>query len=333
MNMSFSKILLLLTLGALSTSALAQSHSKIIKHDKDELKLEDITDGDDDDELKIDSLESAVSSSSKILLTIGYANQVVIQGRNYGLQSYSLSPGLKYEDKSGFSATLGSTLWDSLPEETGRGLRNAETSIGLGYSFKVNKKISAGLGYEHWFTNYGSDTLRKALTNYFNADLDYDLDFIRLGLAAYFITGKQTGIGTDFSIIIPFEFSKIFGMDKLKIEPTIMANLSDGEIARPYLLRAVGKNGKPLIDKKGNPVYVRKTSTDNKFRIMDYDISLPLTYSLLGVVDITPTLHYILPQNVNPGENIINGLDSSTPFFYFTLETQWLLWRKKKSTK
>ncbi len=329
MNPRFNFTLLLFCC-LFSTAALAQVGKKPQK-EKKTLSLIDENDDEDDPNHEIDSLELALSQSSKLSFNAGYANKVIVQGRNYGLDSYSLIPGLKYEDKSGFSVYLNFNAWDTLPETPGRGLRNAETDLGLSYTFNLMTSLDVSLTYEHWFVQYGPDTLRQALTNYFNADLSYDLNFASVGMSAYYITGRQTGYGLDFNVAAPFEFSRLFGKDKLKIIPSAMANFASGNVQRPYLLQVYNKKtGQPLIDRFGKPVYTRKTSTDNKFKALNYEIILPVTYSLLGIVDITPALHYAIPVNVETGENIVDGKYSSSPFFYFSLDTSWLLWRKKK---
>jgi len=322
MSQRFLKIALVLVLCFPAISFFAQNAKPVSNaHDDD----------DDDLEALLDKLEDVLDKTSTLSVNLNYADKVIVLGRDYGLNSYNLAPGLAYKDKSGISIYVNALVWDSLPEVAGRGPRVAETDLGLGYDFKLNKNLSGSIGYEHWFNNYGNDTLQKALTNYISADLSYDLEGFTAGLSGYYVFGKQSGIGTNFSLAKTFVIPKIFGhKDKIAFTPSLTAELANGGVQRPVLIRKVNKQGVPVVSKEGKPVYVRKTTTDKAIAIRDYDFALQVTYAWLGVMDITPALHYMIPENLAAGENIVNGVSSTAGFFYFSIDTKWPLWRKSK---
>ena len=211
----------------------------------------------------------------------------VYLGRNDSLKIPYLTPSFNYYNKSGFYA--GTSL--SYLNSTGNS-RIDIVEIEAGYAF-TKDKFSGILSVEKDFYNSQSKNVKAETKGSLNGTLAYDFGFIKPMLQGGIVFSARDDYYVGFGV----DHSFFFADDNVEINPSLVINASTQNYYNSYYIKR-----KFATKRKNQTVAVTTTKAylpnASAFKIMDYEFSLPVDYSLgKFIFDVTPT--ETLPVNPN----------------------------------
>jgi outer membrane scaffolding protein for murein synthesis (MipA/OmpV family) len=225
--------------------------------------------------------DTASSDKSYGKASLNFINNSVYNGRKDSLNTPYLTPALGYYDKSGFYIE-GSA---SYLLRSGSGRFDLFT-IGTGYEFSLGD-FEGQVTAEKYFYNKSSTNVAAELKGDVSASASYDFGFIR--------TWLQPGIGfsskNDYWLSWGVDHS-FNPDDKWEIVPSFSLNAE----TRNYYTSYFG-NRRFRPKKAPNAPTVTAFMPDaSKLKIMDYEFSVPISYSVKSFTfGFTP--NYAIPQN------------------------------------
>lgn len=245
--------------------------------------------------------------------SLNFINNDVYSGRKDSLTTPYLTPSIGYYDKSGFYIE-GSA---SYLVRSGSGRFDVFT-IGAGYDHMFGN-LELGISGEKYFYNSSSTNVSAEIKGDFSASISYDLGFLRPWISPGISLGKKT----DYSVSMGLDHS--FYVDNWDITPTFSLNAETRNFYASYF------GNRRFRPKKGpNAPTVTATMQDaSKLKILDYEFSLPVNYTLKHFTfGFTPA--YAIPQNAAQVIIVtkpVSGSPSTKTFtekisntFYFSLE-------------
>ena len=232
-----------------------------------------------------DSTKSSEPDKSYFEAGLSYLSNNVYLGRHDSLKIPYLTPSFNYYNKSGFYAGT------SLSYLTSAGNSRVDlVEIEAGYAFTKNK-LSGIISADKDFYNSQSKNVRAETKGSLNATLSYDLGFIKPSLQSGIVFSSTDDYYASFGL----DHSFFFDDDNFEITPTFLINASTQNYYNSYLIKRKYKTKKKNQTVTSTKAYLPNTS---QFKIMDYEFSVPLDYSLgKFIFDITPTAS--LPVNPN----------------------------------
>jgi hypothetical protein len=173
----------------------------------------------------------------------------------------------------------------------------------VGYATQLDSRLSASFSYAKWFYfGQSQANLRYTFDHFLSSFWTIDLGWFGLSPQAYYMISKAenvTQVGLTASKY--FEFQRVInGKDKIMINPSITTMLSTKDKA------PIGSD----------------LSQGKILRVISYDLNVPITYRRVGKFDITPSLNFTIPVNLEPQDGT-----HKKPFFYFSVNCKYLLWR------
>ena len=238
-----------------------------------------------------DSTKSNESEASYFEAGLSYLSNSAYLGRHDSLKVPYLTPTFSYYNKSGFYAT------GSLSYLKSNGISRIDYfGIDAGYMFTVNK-LSGDFSIEKDFYSSQSKNVKAETKGSVHGALSYDLGFVKPSLQGAIVFNNKD----DYSAGFGLEHSFFLADDNFEITPSFLINASTQNYYNAYYTK------RKFNTKKKNqsvPVTTTKAYLPNasEFKIMDYEFSLPLDYSLgKFIFDFTPTV--ALP--VNPNEAVV----------------------------
>ena len=209
-----------------------------------------------------------------------YLSNSVYNGRKDSLTLPYLTPSITYYNKSGFY--IGGSVWYSLAQND---KRIDLFTFDAGYDFSISDQFSAGLYAAKYFYNSNSNAVRSETKGSVGATINYDPGIITLYTGIDFSFASKTDINITTSILHEFSFGD--DGNAWSITPSITMNAGTQNAYQDFVF----KRKKGFF---GNNTITLKSS--NKFNILDYEFSLPITYDKEKVgFFFTPT--YAIPQN------------------------------------
>jgi hypothetical protein len=238
---------------------------------------------------------SAPDRTSSFTVGTTYSSRSVWQGIDQNNGNAVLTPALIYKHWTGISASLSSSRLD------GQAIPWGQTTLGLGYDLDVTDHFAIAFGVDHYI--YADSSLPKStIKNDVSLTLTYETSILTPALNATYGFAKPKGNPSlSLQASHSFDVEKFLG-GSLSVEPTVLGNAGtlNGITFKSQKVKLA--NGKTVI---------RKVALANsKFNITDYDLSLPVTYSI-GIFTLVPEPVYAIP--VNDAKTDSNGL------FYFSL--------------
>lgn len=191
------------------------------------------------------------------------------------------------------------------------------TSLGVGYQFNINKKLSADLSFTHTFFPESSPFLQASSPNILGAEFNYEHAF-------------TTGVGTDYTfgeqkdIFITLNNSKTFSFKGksekavLGIAPLISIVAGTQRFYETYLIergRRNTGNGNPPTP----PSIPSETVTNeyNRFGMLSYNFRLPLSYNRASyLLEVTYQLS-LLGNNAAERAGEINSFLTLSFYYQF----------------
>jgi hypothetical protein len=241
-----------------------------------------------DAQVKHDQKDSTKKSYLKA--GISYLSDNVYLGRRDSVSVPYISPSLGYYHKSGlyFNSSF------SYIPVSGE-MRIDLITLEGGYTYST-KKLNVEISVSKEFYSSQSYNVNSEVKGRADSYLSYDLGFIEPSLQA----GVNFASNPDFGIGLGLEHSFSTAEDKLEISPSFLANVAtQNYYADYYKNRRYSSNRK--TKKQGNTNYeiTGSLSDASKFQLMDYELSLPINYTIKKfTLNFTPT--YAIP--LNPAE-------------------------------
>jgi hypothetical protein len=274
------KLLFLLSCIAFFTpSVSAQKHHKRLKKSKGlRMSFSDSN---------VDSLESSVVSDGFLYGGFNFMNQVNYLGRDNNLKQWAINPVLGVQIKD-FNVYVNGFRWSETSP------KYVETDLGISKMCHISKPLDLETTYEHAFIHYGTDEDKYSLNNNISTQLTWTNAVFDANVNYQYDWGKQNATTLELSIGHEVDLYDVFTRDKVEIDPHFYVTYLGGNT---YPIRLFST--KPFLE-----------SGSEGFKIANYELSLPITWRKIGVIDCNLTFNYAIPKNVFTEEG------SGKPLFY-----------------
>jgi hypothetical protein len=229
------------------------------------------------------------TKSSYFKASTSYLTNSVYGGRKDSLATPYITPAIGYYDKSGFFVK-GSLSYLAATGDSRIDLFSLET----GYDFTINDKLSGGIYGSKYFYNNSSTSVRSESKGGLGGSLTYDPGAITFSGGLDLSFASKTDINVSGSLAHGFYFGD--KGNEWSISPSVAVNLGTQNYYQDYIKNRKSKSGsRGRGGNTGGTSTIQTTSSSN-FGILDYELSLPITYdgNKWGLF-FTPT--YAIPKN------------------------------------
>ena len=236
-----------------------------------------------------------VAKKSYFKASTSYLTNAVYGGRKDSLVNPYITPSIGYFHKSGFFIE-GSLSYLAASGDSRIDLFALQT----GYDFTFRDKLYGGFYASKYFYANSSTAVRSESKGSLGGNLSYDPGFATFSGGADLSFSKKTDINVIGAISHPFYIGDTG--NEWSITPTTSVNLGTQNYYQDYLVNRKSKVGRRSSGgKKGSNsgsavTSTVKTNSSSSFNLLDYELSLPITYDgkKWGVY-FTPI--YAIPQN------------------------------------
>lgn len=235
-----------------------------------------------------DNNTDAQEKTSYFKASGSYLTNSVYYGRTDSLATPYITPSVGYYNKSGFYVTGSLAYLASVAES-----RIDLYSFDIGYDFDFGDKFSGSISGNKSFYNQSSTAIKSDIMGSLGTYVSYDFNYLQLIGAADVSFATKADIGVNVGLAHAFSFGE--ENNKFRMTPTVMANMSTLHFYEGYTSRKLGKIARKLYPNLASSKSVTTVNND-KFTLLDYECSLPLTYDSkkIGFFFI-PT--FAIPQN------------------------------------
>ncbi|WP_293872205.1 hypothetical protein [Flavobacterium sp.] len=234
-----------------------------------------------EDSLKYD-MKDSIAKKSYLKFSTSYLTNYIYNGRRDSITSPYITPLIGYFNKKGLNASFSGYYLNAAKQR-----RFDFFSLDLNYVHEFNKKFAVSLLANRTFYDKSSTALSSDIRWNFGINVDYDLKFIELFVEGDAVISQKTDFALNLELLK--EFSVENNDDEFKIAPAFDINWSTLNYYEGYFNR---KNGR----KKSTIINSVTTVDNNRFTLMDYEFSLPMSYETNQFVFfVTPT--YVIPKN------------------------------------
>ncbi len=272
------------------------------------------------DSMDVESMLQFFVKKSNIKFGLSYLSNNVYLGRKDSAVLPYINPSVGYYHKSGLF--LNATL-QYLHNVTDSRV-DAFSLVG-GYAFALKNYIGI-LFLGKYFYNSQSTNVKSAITSSVSYDNSFDFGFIHPTFTATLNFGNKP----DYAAALGLEHTFSFFDDNLDITPSVEANASTQNYYNQYYRKrryTIKRKRRPPIT--GVALITGEVENASEFKLLDYEISVPLDYTLgKFTFDLFPV--YAIPVNpalLNITEKLENGTVRSRTHtekiantFFFTLE-------------
>ncbi len=259
-------------------------------------------------------------ASSEFKISTNYLSNNVYQGRQSDELLSLITTGVEYYHKSGFFINGSFTY---IPNVGYQQIDRKELKVGYNYS---GDKLNIATYLARYFYNDSSSEINAAVGSSAGIGASYDFNYLTIGGAADFNFLTKTDIVLNANLGHSFYLAN----DKLLILPVINMNAGTENFYQSYFTpqksggtTAATRAATKAAKHRRNPTSNTTTTTpanntsaaskitilnSNEFKIMDYEIGLPIEYKLNKfMLSFTPT--YILP--VHPASISYNNVTTT----------------------
>ena len=227
-------------------------------------------------------MKDTVVKKSYFKFATSYLSNYVYNGRRDTITTPYFVPSIGYFNKGGFNVSASGYYLNATNQH-----RFDFFSFDMKYKHEFTDNFAASLEASRTFYNKSSTSLSSNIKGDFSGNVDYDFGFIELFVETSAVFSQKTDF--DLYIELEHEFEIKNGKDEFKITPTFDVNFSTLNYYEGYLNKKIGKKKLTNVDAV---VFV----DNNKFTLMDYEFSLPISYETNKFVFfVTPT--YAIPKN------------------------------------
>ncbi|HWY12244.1 MAG TPA: hypothetical protein VN026_13010 [Bacteroidia bacterium] len=248
----------------------------------------------------IDLIDSLKEITPSIEVSSDYNSKVTFWGRDFGRKQFGFENNLIYKTGKGFFLSYTGYIWSAMPKPY------AKTDIGLGYERQFTDRFYGSLGYERWFFNTNNSYVKKALANYIEANVNYDLGWINIEPSFYYMFGNVNVYQTDINLYSEINLFSFLKSGNVSLKPQWLTTLASQAFLPIYTDYPAG--------------YVN----ENKFKLVDFEFSLPVSIKIKNL-EFEPNFHYNIPVKIN-NEQI-------SSFFYFSIHLGYNFYFSKGKIK
>ena len=187
-----------------------------------------------------------------------------------------------------------------------------ETDLSVGWDFDLSQKVDASVSYSRFLFAANSPLVKSSVNNSFDGYVGWDWGYVYSRLNAAYLFGETNDLFLVLDNSRSFEFERVFTpKGYLAIEPRVSVMAGTQRFAESSLQQQIGRgNGNGKGPGRGNGGTIAVTTTTTRFQVINYELRLPLTYSL-GAVSVQVAWRYAVPVNLLPDD--VSGARS-----YFT---------------
>ncbi len=251
-----------------------------------------------------DSIVEIIDSLKEITPSIEfgteYANKVVFWGRDFGEKQFGVEPYILFNTGKGFYLSAAQNYWSAMP------YKFAKTDIGLGYEKQLTDRLYTSLEYERWIFYNGDEYVRNALVNSIEADVNYDLDWINIEPAFYFMFGYEHFFQTDIMIYGEYYMFSFLRAGRVYFKPQWITTFAN----QTFL---------PLYSD-----YPASYIKAKNFKLVDFELNAPILFKLKNF-EVEPIFHYNIPVKAK-NEDI-------SSFYYFSIHLTYNFYFDKGKIK
>lgn len=256
----------------------------------------------------LDSLLVEIAPKSAMLLSAGYANQVLINGQDLGIDQFGLNTNVNYFHKSGFFGSYS-------------GFYNSETSpsyylnvAGLGYIGTFSPSLSYNVGYERSF--FGDDTA-SGLTNSINTSISWFKKNFSATLSYAYLFSDESASQLVPSLSYSIRLGKTGFLKSVDITPTfsvfwansniLTANFDEQFLKQAWLLDQFDRIDEALLSQSNETAAFVRLSILNRalgveknkrFANLNQSISIPVNIQFSDRWSLTINYTYLLANNL-----------------------------------
>ncbi len=185
-----------------------------------------------------------------------------------------------------------------------------ETDLSVGWDVELSKKVDASVSYSRFLFAANSPLVKSSVNNSLDGYLGWDWGYVYSRLNAAYLFGDTSDLFLVLDNSRNFEFEKVLTpKGYLSIEPRVSVTAGTQSFAETSLVQQVKRGNNPGRGPgKGGTSTV--TTTTTRFQVLNYELRVPVTYSL-GVVSVQVAWRYSIPVNLLPD-------DASGTRSYFT---------------
>ena len=232
---------------------------------------------------------------------LSYGSNSAYFGRTQATAFPYLASDFTYSTKGGLFASVGLYNLLNTPQLVD------ETDLSVGWNHDIGKTLDASLSYSHFFFPTGSELVKSSVSNAFDAGLGQDWGAFYSRLSATYLFGNAASKGDAFLVLEAsrsFETKRGFGAnDYFSVEPMLSAAAGTQSFAETSVAKRRG---------------VKTVRNTRRFDIVDYEFSLPLTYTV-GKLAVSAGWRYVVPVNVTPDDVDSHALSIWTAGLALTL--------------
>ncbi|MEJ8758087.1 hypothetical protein WG947_13830 [Pontibacter sp. H259] len=182
-----------------------------------------------------------------------------------------------------------------------------ETDLSVGYSFAINKRLSANLSYSRFFFSENAPMVKSVTENAATLSTTLDWKYLYTSLNTSYFFGESN------DVILQFDNSRYIGLNPIwngknpvGLDPKISITSGTQEFSETYTVERKKELGDWFEDvlnpgKGSNPKTTTTTTTKHKFQVLSYDLYVPLVV-MLGNFELEPTYRYSIPVNKLEGD-------------------------------
>ncbi|WP_157807277.1 hypothetical protein [Hymenobacter chitinivorans] len=183
-----------------------------------------------------------------------------------------------------------------------------ETDLAVGWDGDLSKTVDASLSYSHFFFAPNSPLIKSSVNNSVDGYLGWDWGYVYSRLNAAYLFGDSNDFFLTLDNSRYFEVDKVFTPKAyLAIEPRLSATAGTQHFVETSIEQQIlrgNSNGKGKGKGGGGGTTTVTTTTDTpvtRFRMLSYELRLPLTYHL-GAVAVQAAWRYAIPVNLLPDD-------------------------------
>jgi hypothetical protein len=246
--------------------------------------------------------------------TLSYMSDNVYLGRKDSAKLPYLVPGIGYYHKSGLFADV-SLAYATIPGDVHIDL----VALEAGYAI-TKGNFDGQIAASKYYYSSQSFSVRSEIKGSVVADAGYDLQWIKPTLEATLNFDNAT----DYSIGLGLQHTFYVAADAIDFTPTFVANAGTQNYYNSYYIHRRYSRTRP----NGKTVKGTITATvidPSAFRILDYEASLPVNYTLKKFVfSFTPTLAFpVNPAMVSRTVDPDNGAPTTKMVVFEKLQNSF----------
>lgn len=237
------------------------------------------------------------SIPSYFKLSAGYLSNAVYNGRKDSMVLPYITPSIGYYNKSGLYIS-GSVSYLAAASEN----RIDLFALEAGYNFNISNNISADINGSKYFYNNSSTSVSSEMKGSLGGDVSYDPGIISLNAGVYLSFASKTDVFFSGAIAHGFYFGD--KENAWSITPGIATNLGTQNFYQAYIKNRKyaiagsgrGRSRSGARNGGGATISTINVTGYQKFSVLDYELSLPVTYDgKKWGISFIPT--YAIPQS------------------------------------